>query len=119
VVQVMGALSQEEIQNKSKNIESWRNMAGKKYQISTSGVTNSRMDEIQVAYIHLGFEEIQINNQKRRNVAKDYHSAFGLLDLKIQTKFDLNCVSHLFVIALPNQQIRKIAIRTSGQRRQL
>ncbi len=81
----------------------WKN----KYQISTSGGTNSRMDEIQAAYINLGFEEIQINNQKRRNIAKEYHTAFGVLDLKILTNFDPNCVSHLFVIVLPTQQIRK------------
>jgi dTDP-4-amino-4,6-dideoxygalactose transaminase len=77
-----------------------------KYNISIPGGTNSRMDEIQAAFINLGFDDLEADNNRRREITNLYVTAFKDLDLNIFTKASQDCVAHLFVIELPNSNLR-------------
>ncbi|PZX94395.1 aminotransferase [Flavobacterium aquariorum] len=89
----------------AKTIKSLRNYGSEiKYQNDFIGV-NSRLDELQAAFLNLKLSNLNTDNEKRRSIAKGYLSE--IKNDKITLPFwDLsnNHVFHLFVIRTQNRE---------------
>lgn len=78
----------------------------KKYFVNLAGGTNSRIDELQAAYVNLGFSNLEEDNERRRKIALEYASAFSALPIQTITKSTKDDTAHLFVIKTSNETIR-------------
>ena len=88
----------------AKTIQSLRNYGSvEKYQNNFIGV-NSRLDELQASFLNLKLVNLDIDNEKRRSIAKRYLSEIKN-DKIILPLWDLskNHVFHLFVIRAQNR----------------
>lgn len=75
-----------------------------KYYHESAG-TNSRLDELQAAFLRVKLQKIEEWNSKRQLIADAYHSAFSSLDLGLQRVEDNStCVWHLYVVTHPQRE---------------
>jgi len=77
--------------------------SSKKYINEIIGV-NSRMDELQAAFLNVKLNQLDADNQKRRDIAVQYLS--GITNSKIQLPFydgSRNHVFHVFVVRVSNR----------------
>ena len=75
-------------------VKSLRNYGGtKKYEYDMQG-TNSRLDEIQAAFLNIKLKTLDADNEKRRDIAKQYLS--GITNNKVTLPFYNGTKSHVF-----------------------
>lgn len=88
----------------AKVIQSLRNYGSEsKYQNEFIGV-NSRLDEIQAAFLNLKLSNLDVDNEKRRSIAKRYLSEIKNDKIILPFwDFSKNHVFHLFVIRTENR----------------
>jgi aminotransferase EvaB len=72
-----------------------------KYIIDLPGGMNSRLDEIQAAVLRLSLPKLDIVNQKRKEIVKQYFDALERSNVELVTAFDSGNVAHLAVLRLP------------------
>jgi dTDP-4-amino-4,6-dideoxygalactose transaminase len=70
---------------------------GEKYSVEIENGTNSRLDELQAAFLLAKLEDLDNWNQQRITIAKQYVNAFEKSNVKV-LKNTLKGVAHLFVI---------------------
>lgn len=70
---------------------------GEKYSVETENGTNSRLDELQAAFLVAKLDDLDNWNQQRITIAKQYVSAFEKTKVKV-LKNILKGVAHLFVV---------------------
>jgi dTDP-4-amino-4,6-dideoxygalactose transaminase len=76
----------------------------KKYHNDFVGV-NSRLDEIQAAFLNLKLKDLAFDNQRRRAIAKLYLSNINNKNIELPNwDYSENHVFHLFVIRTKNRQ---------------
>ena len=63
-----------------------------------SGGRNSRLDEIQAAFLRTKLRYLDEWNQKRRNIARLYYESFRELNLSVPFSTGPDYVAHLFVV---------------------
>lgn len=76
--------------------------SNKKYHNSFKGV-NSRLDEVQAAILRCKLEYLDIENQKRKNIAKNYLIKIKNRDVILPSTFDVSHVWHLFIVRVKNR----------------
>lgn len=69
-----------------------------KYHVDVRGGTNSRLDELQAAFLRSKLPDLDKANQQRRDIARKYSAAFSELDIKTPNYNDESYVAHLYVI---------------------
>jgi dTDP-4-amino-4,6-dideoxygalactose transaminase len=70
---------------------------GEKYSVEIENGTNSRLDELQAAFLLAKLDNLDSWNQQRITIAKQYVNAFEKSKVKV-LKNTLKGVAHLFVI---------------------
>ena len=88
----------------AKVIQSLRNYGSEsKYQNECIGI-NSRLDEIQAAFLNLKLSNLDVDNEKRRSIAKRYLTEIKNDKIILPLwNFSKNHVFHLFVIRTPKR----------------
>ena len=76
---------------------------GKKYQVEIANGVNSRLDEIQAAFLLAKLENLDTWNKQRISIAEQYAKAFVESKVKILSN-TLRGVAHLFVIISDNRK---------------
>ncbi|MFH2203143.1 MAG: DegT/DnrJ/EryC1/StrS family aminotransferase [Elusimicrobiota bacterium] len=71
---------------------------GEKYHCETGGGRNSRLDELQAAFLRVKLPRLTDANNRRREIARRYSAAFRELDLKLPAADGEDYVAHLYVI---------------------
>ena len=74
--------------------------SAKKYVNDIKGV-NSRLDELQAAFLSIKLKRLDLDNNARREVALQYCNMIKNRHIKILPSEDINHVYHLFVIRTP------------------
>ena len=74
----------------------------KKYHNLFKGV-NSRLDEVQAAILRCKLKYLDIENQKRKNIANHYLSKINNKNLILPSTFDISHVWHLFIVRVKNR----------------
>ena len=88
----------------SNTLKALRNYGShEKYRNLYQGV-NSRLDEIQAAILRVKLKDIDLQNNRRRNISEMYHQGIKNTQIKLPTvQFDDAHVWHLFVIQCENR----------------
>lgn len=84
-----------------------------KYQNNYQGL-NSRMDEIQAAFLDIKLKYIDNENQKRKEIAKYYCDTIKHTDIVLPTSNLSNHVFHLFVIRYPQRDLLQQYLSEKG-----
>lgn len=69
-----------------------------KYHVSLTRGQNSRLDELQAAFLRVKLPFLDESNQERRRIAKRYNNEFSHLPLTLPATVDEDYVAHLYVI---------------------
>jgi dTDP-4-amino-4,6-dideoxygalactose transaminase len=77
---------------------------GEKYSVEIENGTNSRLDELQAAFLLAKLDDLDNWNQQRITIAKQYVNAFEKSKVKV-LKNTLNGVAHLFVILTDDRDL--------------
>jgi len=85
-----------------------------KYQVSTTGGCNSRLDEIQAAILREKLPHLVISNQERRSIALRYNEAFVLLPVECPCSTDMDYVAHLYVLRVNNRDSFREFLKING-----
>lgn len=75
----------------------------KKYNVSLPGGKNSRLDEIQAAFLREKLPSLDQDNAARRAIAERYNSGFADLDIVIPSCIDERYVAHLYVLRVADR----------------
>ncbi len=70
----------------------------KKYEVSHQGGRNSRLDELQAAILSVFLPDLDLTNERRRQIAARYHAAIRHADVQLSPRGGLEDVAHLFVL---------------------
>lgn len=83
-----------------KKVRMLRNYGSEKKYIHTYQGTNSRLDEMQAAFLSVKLEQLDRWNQERKRIAKRYLEEIShpLIRLPLQEDKKFQCVWHLFVL---------------------
>lgn len=84
-----------------------------KYKVSEKFGINSRLDEIQAAFLTLKLDKLDDLNNERRRIAKKYIKGFEKLPIKISKNY-IKGVCHLFVIRVEERDILKKYLQNKG-----
>lgn len=71
----------------------------KKYNVETAGGRNSRLDEIQAAFLRVRLPLLDASNARRREIAAAYVTRISHPLVSTPAKPDESCVAHLFVVS--------------------
>jgi dTDP-4-amino-4,6-dideoxygalactose transaminase len=71
---------------------------GRKYVAELAGGRNSRLDELQAAFLHIKLPRLGELNERRRVVARRYNAAFAGLGLGLPPEPAADDVTHLYVL---------------------
>lgn len=71
-----------------------------KYNVSLAGGKNSRLDELQAAFLRKKLPFLDEENRVRRAIATKYNEAFADLDLVVPYDLSESYVAHLYVVRL-------------------
>lgn len=82
-----------------------------KYTVSVPGGRNSRLDELQAAVLREKLPSLDIWNERRREIAKQYSAAFSSLDVKLPASCGLDFVAHLYVMRTPKRMALMQALK--------
>lgn len=85
-----------------------------KYHVDRQGGTNSRLDELQAAFLRVKLPKLDDANQLRRNIAKKYNEAFNKLPLIIPGRVDESFVAHLYVIRTERRNELALYLKEHG-----
>lgn len=85
-----------------------------KYHVDLPLGRNSRLDEIQAAILRVKLPYLDQWNEERREIAKQYCSAFADLPMKLPYSLDEDFVAHLFVIRVEDRQSFTEYLRMQG-----
>ena len=70
----------------------------KKYEVSCNGGRNSRLDEIQAAVLSVFLPDLDLANERRRQIAARYSTLIGHNEVQLLPRGGLEDVVHLFVL---------------------
>lgn len=70
----------------------------KKYEVSHRGGRNSRLDELQAAILSVFLPDLDVANERRRQIAARYHATIRHRDVQLAPLGGTNHVAHLFVL---------------------
>ena len=79
-----------------------------KYEIGIAGGRNSRLDEIQAAFLRIELAHLEERNSARRRIASIYFQSLKNSDVKLATSCRSESVAHLAVLLLPNYVNREM-----------
>lgn len=85
-----------------------------KYRVACQGGRNSRLDEIQAAFLRLKLPSLDATNEERRKIALKYNSAFADLPLTVPAGIDESYVAHLYVVRTSQRDKLVAFLRASG-----
>lgn len=83
-----------------------------KYHVELEGARNSRLDEIQAALLSLFLPSLDVNNEKRRQIAKAYKKGIHNKYVSLPPIGAANDVVHLYVITSTQRDALKAHLKT-------
>jgi dTDP-4-amino-4,6-dideoxygalactose transaminase len=87
------------IDSLAENVRSLRTYGwAEKYEIGLAQGKNSRMDEIQAAFLLDALPNLQVENARRREIAKRYLDEIVSTKVRLNENFGESYVAHLFVV---------------------
>lgn len=85
-----------------------------KYRIHHEGGRNSRLDEIQAAFLSEKLKLLDVFNEKRRQIAECYNKSFMDLPLRCPVSYRDDYVAHLYVIRSNERDALRKHLSASG-----
>lgn len=85
-----------------------------KYEVSSQGGRNSRLDEIQAAVLRHKLPALDRQNLQRRHIARRYNDAFQQLPLRCPASAGEDFVAHLYVVRTPQRDALRSHLRAHG-----
>lgn len=85
-----------------------------KYEIHHEGGRNSRLDEIQAAFLRQKLKYLDLSNAKRRSIALQYNSSFSDLPIRCPVFSTDDFVAHLYVVRSTQRTALREFLDTSG-----
>ena len=85
-----------------------------KYQVTTQGGHNSRLDEIQAAILNEKLPHLDAWNSERRHIASLYNAAFACLQIISLPTIGEDYVAHLYVIRVNNRDAFRDFLKAEG-----
>jgi aminotransferase EvaB len=82
-----------------------------KYRVEHAGARNSRLDEMQAAFLSVFLPDLDTANERRRSIATQYSQAICHPDVQVPIIYGDDYVAHLYVI----QSARRDALRVHLQ----
>lgn len=83
---------------------------GSKYSITMPEGRNSRLDEIQAKILLFGFQSLEKENSRRREIASIFNSAINSENIKMITEFNASAVAHLCVLKTKSSEMKEVLI---------
>ena len=77
---------------------------GTKYFVEVSGGRNSRLDEMQAAFLRVRLPMLEEANTRRRAIARRYATGIKHASITLPTTLDESYVAHLFVVQTNNME---------------
>jgi dTDP-4-amino-4,6-dideoxygalactose transaminase len=87
---------------------------GRKYFAELRGGRNSRLDELQAAFLLAKLPRLAVLNDKRREIARRYNAAFAGLGLGLPPDPGEDDIAHLYVVRSPRRDALKAALEAAG-----
>lgn len=85
-----------------------------KYNVAMAGGKNSRLDEIQAAFLREKLPFLDGDNEKRREIATRYNSAFAQLNIILPAHLDEKYVAHLYVVRVADRKAFSEYLKANG-----
>lgn len=85
-----------------------------KYTVALPQGKNSRLDEIQAAFLNVKLPHLDSQNAQRRAIAQQYNEAFKALPLQLPTSTNNDYVAHLYVIRSPQREALQQHLKQQG-----
>jgi dTDP-3-amino-2,3,6-trideoxy-4-keto-D-glucose/dTDP-3-amino-3,4,6-trideoxy-alpha-D-glucose/dTDP-2,6-dideoxy-D-kanosamine transaminase len=86
----------------------------KRYQATVAGGRNSRLDEIQAAFLRRKLPHLEGWNRRRRAIAEQYNAAFAKLPLRLPLIEGEAYVGHLYVVGTERRESVRSALSAAG-----
>ena len=87
---------------------------GRKYVSELAGGRNSRLDELQAAFLMAKLPRLAELNERRRAIARRYNAAFEGLGLELPPGPEADDVAHLYVVRSPRRDALAEALAAQG-----
>lgn len=87
---------------------------GAKYAAELPGGRNSRLDELQAAFLLAKLPQLAAMNERRRAVARAYNAAFAPLGLGLPPDPGADDAAHLYVLRAPRRDALRAALAARG-----
>lgn len=85
-----------------------------KYTVAHPHGRNSRLDEVQAAFLNLKLAHLDAHNAQRRAIAARYDAAFADLDLVTPPGSEADTVAHLYVVRSPDRAALRARLQEAG-----
>ncbi|WBU48992.1 DegT/DnrJ/EryC1/StrS family aminotransferase [Kosakonia pseudosacchari] len=85
-----------------------------KYHVTVKDGQNSRLDELQAAFLRAKLPFLDESNEERRQIAQRYNSEFSKLPLVLPALIDEGYVAHLYVIQSEHRDELAIYLKNNG-----
>lgn len=83
-----------------------------KYTVEMAGARNSRLDEMQAAILSTLLPHLDVDNNKRREIAACYNAQISCANISLPLAFEKDYVAHLYVICSPKRDALREHLRT-------
>ena len=87
---------------------------GRKYHNELPLGRNSRLDELQAAVLNDKLPMLDADNQRRRDIARYYQTAFAGLPLGLPSSTGDDYVAHLYVVRTPRREALRVFLTDRG-----
>ena len=84
-----------------------------RFRVESAGGRNSRLDELQAAFLRVKLPRLAAWNDARARIARQYREGLEALGLTLPACHERECVAHLFVIRAPDRN--DLRARLAGQ----
>lgn len=85
-----------------------------KYRVEHPGGRNTRLDELQAAFLRVKLPRLAAWNAARVSIARHYHRGFAGLGITLPDFSGDECVAHLFVIRVQHREALRARLREAG-----